>query len=130
MSLQLIKDTESDFRNAQYLAKAAELAYMSATEGPPAYQSELGLDAKLVSVDNTQAFVGTNDAAVVVAFRGTESPTSIEGLKDWLLTNANNYLIAPSGESGADFTAAGVGAQFHRGFLEALHEVWPDGAIR
>ena len=51
-------------------------------------------------------------------------PTTLDGLKDWLLTNANNYLILPSGRAGTDFAAAGVGARFHRGFLEALEMVW------
>jgi alpha-beta hydrolase superfamily lysophospholipase len=40
------------------------------------------------------------------------------------LTNANNYLILPEGRSGTDFAAAGVGARFHRGFLDALAMIW------
>src|SRR5208282_73814 len=30
----------------------------------------------------------------------------------------------PEGRSGTEFAAAGVGARFHRGFLEALEMVW------
>jgi pimeloyl-ACP methyl ester carboxylesterase len=48
----------------------------------------------------------------------------LDGFKDWLLTNANNLLILPQGRIGTDFAAAGVGARFHRGFLEALDEIW------
>ena len=77
-----------------------------------------------ISADNTQVYVAENDQAVVVAFRGSQAPTTLDGLKDWLLTNANNYLILPEGRSGTDFAAAGVGARFHRGFLEALEMVW------
>ncbi len=55
-----------------------------------------------------------------LAFRGSQSPTSLEGFKDWLLTNANNLLVIPEWRIGTDFAAAGVGARFHRGFLEAL----------
>ncbi|MGD0040492.1 MAG: lipase family protein, partial [Isosphaeraceae bacterium] len=60
----------------------------------------------------------------VVAFRGSQAPNTLDGLKDWLFTNANNYLILPEGQIGTDFAAAGVGARFHRGFMEALHEIW------
>ena len=60
----------------------------------------------------------------MIAFRGSEAPTTLDGLKDWLLTNANNYLILPEGRAGTDFAAAGVGARFHKGFLEALEMIW------
>src|SRR5262249_26146986 len=59
-----------------------------------------------------------------VAFRGTESPTSIEGLKDWLLSDALNLLILPEGRLGTDLVAAGVGARFHMGFVNALADIW------
>ena len=78
------------------------------------------MKARLISVDNTQVYVAENDHSIVVAFRGSEAPTTLDGLKDWLLTNANNYLICPKDEAGTDFAAAGVGARFHKGFLEAL----------
>jgi predicted lipase len=94
------------------------------TQGAAIYLNEFGLTAKLISVDNTQAYLGTDDGAIVVAFRGSEQPTTVDGLKDWLLTNANNYLVLPEGRMGTDFVAAGVGARFHRGFLGALEEVW------
>ncbi len=61
---------------------------------------------------------------MALAFRGSQAPNTLDGLKDWLLTNANNYLILPEGQIGTDFAAAGVGARFHRGFMEALHEIW------
>jgi predicted lipase len=110
--------------NACYLAAASDLAYFNEPEGPAKFKSELVLDAKLFSVGNTQAYVATDDDNIVVAFRGTEAPTSIEGLKDWLLTDANNYLILPEGSIGTDFAAAGVGARFHRGFMTALADIW------
>ncbi len=111
-------------RNALFLARACELAYLNEPEGSPRFRSELGLEAKLISVDNTQVYVAENEQAIVVAFRGSEAPTTMDGLKDWLLTNANNYLILPAGRSGTEFVAAGVGARFHRGFLDALAMVW------
>lgn len=124
MLAPLNEDAAGSPQNARFLAKAADLAYLPADAGSAAYSSELGLSAKLVSVDNTQAYVAGNDEHLVVAFRGTESPASLEGLKDWLLTDAVNLLILPQGRLGTDLAAAGVGARFHQGFVDALEEVW------
>ena len=124
MSTTLDDSATGDARNALFLARACELAYYNEPEGPTRFRSELGLEARLISGDNTQVYVGDNDRSIVVAFRGSEAPTTLDGLKDWLLTNANNYLILPEGRVGTDFAAAGVGARFHRGFLEALAMVW------
>jgi hypothetical protein len=124
MSTTLDDSAVGNTRNALFLARACELAYYPEPEGPTRFRSELGLEARLISVDNTQVYVAEDDRSVVVAFRGSEAPTTLDGLKDWLLTNANNYLILPEGRAGTDFAAAGVGARFHRGFLEALQMVW------
>ncbi len=124
MSTTLNDSAAGDARNALFLARACDLAYSNEPEGPARFRSELGLEARLISVDNTQVYVAEDDRSIVVAFRGSEAPTTLDGLKDWLLTNANNYLILPEGRSGTDFAAAGVGARFHRGFLDALAMVW------
>lgn len=118
--------------NARLLAKACELAYRHAPEGTAAFRTVLGMSARLISVDNSQAYVAGDTQSVVVAFRGSQSPKSLDGFKDWLLTNANNLLVVPEGRAGTDFAAAGVGARFHRGFLEALAEIWDPlhGAVR
>ncbi len=116
--------TDRDDRNARFLAHACRLAYRPEAEGTAAYRDELGLEARLISVGNTQAWLLQDDRTLAVAFRGSEAPTSIDGLKDWLLTNANNLLILPEGRLGTDFAAAGVGARFHRGFMQALADVW------
>lgn len=124
MSMELKVEALGDPGNARTLSLAADLAYLPEAEGVPAFKEKLGLDARLISVDNTQVYVAGNDEHLVVAFRGSESPTSIDGLKDWFLTNAMNLLIVPEGRLGTDFAAAGVGARFHQGFLGALAEVW------
>jgi triacylglycerol lipase len=116
--------TERDYHNARYFATACDLAYLPEAAGKPKFLSELSLDARLVSVDNTQVYVGGNDDSIVIAFRGSEAPGSLDGFKDWLLTNAKNFLVLPEGRAGTDFVAAGVGARFHRGFIEALEEIW------
>jgi len=124
MSQSLNAEAGRDYHNAFLLATACDLAYLPADKGPDEYKAKLGLDAELVSVDNTQAYVAQNDSSIVVAFRGSESPSSLDGFKDWLLTNAKNFLIVPAGRMGTDFIAAGVGAKFHQGFIEALGEIW------
>jgi hypothetical protein len=124
-----------DHRNARYLATACDLAYLPADEGCRKFQSDLGLKAELIHVDNTEVYVAGNDKALVVAVRGSEAPTALDGFKDWLLTNARNFLVLPEGRIGTDFVAAGVGARFHRGFMAALDEIWQplfqavDGAL-
>ena len=115
---------EHTWQHGHYLGHACDLAYLDAATGRKAYRDQLNLHATLVSVDNTQAYIGENAGSIVLAFRGSERPTSLDGFKDWLLTNARNFLVLPDGRIGTDFAAAGVGARFHRGFMEALEEIW------
>ncbi len=124
MPMVLEATKPGDARNALFLSFACSLAYLDPPAGPDGFREQLGLEAKLISVDSTQVYVAENDKLIVVAFRGSQAPNTLDGLKDWLLTNANNYLILPEGEIGTDFAAAGVGARFHRGFMEALHAIW------
>lgn len=124
MSLSLVTDSPGDPRNAEALSLASELAYLCGDEGTSAFKNKLALDGTLYSVGNTQAWVLHNDDHVVVAFRGTESPTSLDGIKDWLLTDAMNLLILPEGRLGTDLAAAGVGARFHMGFVNAIADIW------
>jgi hypothetical protein len=124
MPLELIEDAVGDPRNAAALAIASDLAYLPESQGAEAFRSQFGMEARLISVGNTQVYVATNDDHIVAAFRGTEAPTSIEGLKDWLLTDAANLLIVPEGRLGTDLAAAGVAARFHQGFVRAIGDVW------
>ncbi len=124
MSYELIEDAKGDLRNADFLCRASDLAYLPSSEGEKAFREDLNLEVKLYSVDNTQAYLGSNDDHVVLAFRGTETPNTIDGLKDWLLTDAVNFLIVPEGRLGHDLSAAGVGAKFHKGFADATAELW------
>ncbi|MGE3803477.1 MAG: lipase family protein [Gemmataceae bacterium] len=124
MTLPIVEDAYGDPRNAVAMSLASDLAYLPEAQGAEGFRNELGLEAKLFSVGNTQAYVATNDDHIVVAFRGTEAPTSIEGLKDWLLTDAVNLLMVPEGRLGTDLAAAGVGARFHQGFVNAIADIW------
>ncbi len=126
MPFALFEDERGDLRNAKAFAAASHFAYYPAERGTEAFQNELGLTAKLISVNNTQAYLATNDNHIVVAFRGSEGPTNIDGLKDWLLTNAMNLLIVPQGKLSTEFLAAGVGAKFHQGFVGAITDIWDE----
>jgi hypothetical protein len=124
MPFSLKTDAFGDAGNAIALAVASDLTYLGEPEAKVAFREQLGMDAKLFTNDNTQAYLLQSDQHVVVAFRGTENPATLDGLKDWLLTNAMNLLVLPEGRLGTDFAAAGVGARFHKGFLDALAEIW------
>jgi hypothetical protein len=122
--MKLVEGAMGDPGNALYLARASQLAYLPADAGTKAFREELGLEGQLFSAGNTQAYVGVDKENIVVAFRGTETPNTFEGLKDWLLTDAANLLIVPEGRLGTDLAAAGVGAKFHQGFVNALADIW------
>jgi triacylglycerol lipase len=124
MGKTLIEDALGDPQNAEALAWASDVSYLPEAEAKEKFQAELGMEARLFSVGNTQAYVATNDDHIVVAFRGTEAPTSLEGVKDWLLTDAVDLLIVPEGRLGTDLAAAGVGARFHQGFVNAIAAIW------
>ncbi len=124
MVYTLHEDALGDARNVRATAIASEIAYLPEPEAQRQFSEQLGMNARLICVDNTQAYVATSDEHVLVAFRGTEAPTSIEGLKDWLLTDALNLLMVPEGRLGTDLAAAGVGARFHQGFVDAIGEIW------
>jgi triacylglycerol lipase len=124
MPYTLVEDALGDQRNAAALAAASQFAYYPEAQGIEAFQNELGLTAKLISVNNTQAYVAENDTTILVAFRGSEGPNSIDGLKDWFMTNALNLLVQPDGPLATEFLAAGVGARWHMGFIRAIHDIW------
>ena len=113
-----------NLESARFLCEASALAYLPEDPGVRRFGATLGLEARLFSAGNTQAWLGVDDANIVVAFRGTESPATLDGLKDILLTDAMNLLVVPEGRFGHDLSAAGVGARFHKGFVDALATIW------
>ena len=122
--LRLDEDSPGSRDNARFLCEASALAYLPAEAGEARFKELLGLNARLFSAGNAQAWLATDDTNIVVAFRGTESPMSIDGLKDVLLTDAMNLLVVPEGRLGHDLAAAGVGARFHKGFADAIATIW------
>jgi len=126
---RLVEDPPGNLESARFLCEASALAYLPEDEGRRGFADILGLAARLFSVGNTQAWLGTDDDHIVVAFRGTESPATLDGLKDILLTDAMNLLVVPEGRLGHDLAAAGVGARFHKGFADASAAIWPSLSV-
>ena len=102
--------------NAYWMARLAGLVYEKRADGSPdtaailaALQKEDGGFREVVGFDKSsaQSVVVRHDAFIVAAFRGTDE------LGDWF-DNVNALA--------ADFPFGRV----HRGFLGALHDVWPE----
>ena len=123
MAKTLIEDALGDPRNADALAAAADISYYAeprhgrnsartGAERPPDQRRQHP------SVHRHQR------RAPGRRLPGHRDPTSLDGFKDWLLTDAVNLLIVPEGRLGTDLAAAGVGARFHQGFVNAIGEIW------
>ena len=76
MAMALDETTPGSPQNALFLAQACSLAYCDEPEAAKGFKKLLGLDARLISAGNTQVYVAQNDKAIVVAFRGSQAPTS------------------------------------------------------
>jgi triacylglycerol lipase len=103
------KKPQINRQNADFLGRAAHLAY----KDPRTIESTLQeWDMQLVKFfdcQETQAYLAKNDQACVLAFRGTQ-PTMI---KDWLYDLDAHQVNGPVGK-------------VHEGFLCALHYIWLD----
>ncbi len=95
--------------NALSLAKVSKLAYFDPTT--VASKLQVWNINKLHFFDNrnTQAFIAGNNDFIIISFRGTEP----NNLKDWM-TDAEIRMVE------------GYGGYVHRGFSEALDDVWDD----
>jgi len=100
-----------DARNVWWLAEASLLAYIPEVEAVAAALEGTGFeDPVSFSAESTHAFAADDGAAVVVAFRGTET-----GDLDDLKTDMDILLEPWPG-----------GGRVHRGFREALDLVWDE----
>ena len=57
MAMALDETTPGDPHNALFLAQACSLAYFDEPAAAAAFREQLGLEARLISVDNTQVYV-------------------------------------------------------------------------
>jgi triacylglycerol lipase len=94
--------------NALSLAKASKLAYLDKTTVTNKLYGNIN-QLHFFDKRNTQAFIAANNEFVVISFRGTEP----RNLKDWM----NNTKIS---------LIPGYGGSVHRGFSEALDDIWDE----
>ncbi len=63
---QLIEDATGDPNNARAMCAACQIAYMPEADGVAKFRELFGMTAKLISVDNTQAYVASNDDHILL----------------------------------------------------------------
>ncbi|MGR8999105.1 MAG: lipase family protein [Gammaproteobacteria bacterium] len=104
--MKLISGNDADAFSLRFFTRSSVLAF----DSPQVWNPVVGYDA--------QAAVLHNDDVVIICFRGSESPTSYDGFRDWFGTNLTFQLQdAPS--------SWGRGVRVHRGFyvtLDALYQ--------
>ena len=98
---------EHNWKNATIMATASAAAYQNLN----AFQKQFDPEAVMFDKDGTQVFCYKDDKVACVAFRGTE-PTAWSDIKADLKIRR---VKCPTGF-------------VHRGFRDALNEVWPDVA--
>jgi len=110
-----------DMVNAWWLIEAATLVYAEEDFVAEKFKKNAGLpEVKYFTGKSTQCFVAGNDQFAVVAFRGSEArlragdPDPRHIVADWMADL--NFLPEKWGHGG----------KVHRGFKEALQEVWPE----
>ena len=109
-----------DLANAWWLAEASTLAYADEAFGVDRFKKAGLDDVRFFDKGSTQCFVASNREFVVVAFRGSEV---------WRRRGkADIGVVAADFMTNADFwlTDWPKGGKVHRGFKNALDEVWDD----
>jgi len=106
--------------NAWWLIEAATLAYAMPGDARHGYLYAGFTEAEYLSDASTQCYLLSNDTFSILVFRGTESRRR-PGQKDYRDIVADvkadaNLVLVPSGGQG----------KVHKGFSDALDEVWAD----
>ena len=114
------KTQEFSMVNAWWLIEAATLSYAEEEYARGLFQKAGFLDVRYFTEKSTQCYVVSNKEFLVVAFRGTESrkrreKDDIRDIVEDIKADADIRLI-DSGKKG----------KVHKGFSDALNEVWPD----
>ncbi len=107
-----------DLVNAWWLCEAATLAY-SEPEHARAKFAAAGLpEVEFFSGPSTQCYLAAGDRFSIVAFRGTETGKRRD--RD----DYANIVADIRADFDVRLTESGQGGKVHRGFMEALDEVW------
>lgn len=112
--------TSFNLINAWWLAEASTLVYAGEEFVRSKFQRAGLPNVKFFNKHGTQCFVAHNDKYAIVAFRGSEiwkkrESLDLDEVMADLETDVDIRLI--------DWPQGG---RVHRGFMEALYEVWPD----
>ena len=107
-----------DMVNAWWLIEASTLAYAEEDFVRPRFEKAGLTEIKFFTGSSTQCFVANNDDFAIIVFRGTEirrrkGETDYRNIIADLRTDAD-IMLTNSGQSG----------KVHRGFKDALDEVW------
>ena len=110
-----------DMVNAWWLIEAATLVYAEEKFVAEKFRDNAGLpEVEMFAGKSTQCFVASNDRFAIVAFRGSEARLRASDkdprhvITDWLADL--DFLPEPWDHGG----------NVHRGFKNALQEVWPE----
>jgi len=106
--------------NAWWLAESSTLVYADEDFVKPRFSQANLREVHFFDSQNTECYVANNDHFAIVAFRGSEiwkkrEKTDLNAMVADLKTNIDIRL-----------TDWEQGGKVHRGFKEALDEVWPD----
>jgi triacylglycerol lipase len=111
---------EFELVNAWWLSEAAALVYAEEEFVRPRFQ-RAGLPVvKYFNGESTDCFVASNETYIIVAFRGTESRRR-SGAKDF-----RNILADVKADSNIMLVESEHGGKVHKGFNDALDEIWKD----
>ncbi|HEX7534027.1 MAG TPA: lipase family protein, partial [Syntrophales bacterium] len=110
--------TAFDMVNAWWLIEASTLAYAEEDFVRPRFQKAGFTEVKFFSGNGTQCFVANNDDFAIIVFRGTEIRRR-EGKSDY-----RNIIADLKTDADIVLTDSGRRGNVHRGFKDALDEVW------
>jgi triacylglycerol lipase len=110
--------TVFDMVNAWWLIEASTLAYSEEDFVRPRFQQAGLKEVKFFTGNSTQCFVADNDDFAIIVFRGTEIRRR-DGRSDF-----GNIIADLKTDADIMLTDSGQGGKVHRGFKDALDEVW------
>ena len=112
------KDESFDAVNAWWLSEAATLVYAEEEFVTPQFQRVGFPEVRYFDGKSTDCFVASNSTNIFVVFRGTESRRR-RGADDF-----QNILADVKADCNIKLVDSECGGKVHKGFLDALNEVW------
>ena len=107
-----------DMTNAWWLIEASILAYAEEDFATGRFINAGFPEVSFFSGDSTQCYVANNDDFLILVFRGTEIRRR-PGKTDW-----RNIIVDIMTDADILLVDSGQGGKVHRGFKDALDEVW------